>query len=230
MADEAISIPGVDLPVVLRRDARARRMSLRLDIGAGQFRVVVPHKVRTADVAQFLSGNAGWAKQRLESLPPRVAFAHGAVIPILGEPHHIHHQPGARAGVRRQDGTLTVGGGPEHVARRITDHLKREARRELGARSAEFAARLGVRVTHVGVRDTRSRWGSCSRTGRLSYCWRLILAPEPVMHYVAAHEVAHLLEPNHSSRFWAVVRRLDPALEPARAWLKAHGASLHRFG
>ena len=230
MADDALSIPGVDLPVVLQRNVRARRMSLRLDAAAGQFRVVAPPKARVADIAHFLSLHAAWARRRLDHLPPRVPFVDGAVIPILGVPHRIRHDQGARASVRRSEGVMTAGGRPEHLARRITDHLRGEARHELGARSSAYARRLGVRIAHVGVRDTRSRWGSCSRTGRLSFCWRLILAPEPVVDYVAAHEVAHLVEPNHSPRFWSLVRHLDPAMDAARTWLKTHGSSLHRFG
>lgn len=230
MTDEPLVVPGLDLPLVLRRSARARRITLKLDPAEALLRVTAPPKVKVAEIARFVARHADWARSRLARLPGPVPFADGAVVPVLGQPHRIRHDAGGRGAVRRDAGVLIAGGRAEHLARRITDYLKGEAVRELKPRAADRADKLGVRVTHVGVRDTRTRWGSCSRAGRLSFCWRLILAPEPVLDYVVAHEVAHLVEMNHSDRFWALVRRLDPQMETARAWLKLHGSGLHRYG
>ena len=121
-------------------------------------------------------------------------------------------------------------GGPDHVARRVRDHLVRFARQELARRARIHAARIGRTVNRITVRDTKSRWGSCSASGSLSFSWRLILAPEPVLDYVVAHEVAHLVEMNHSARFWKLVRTMvaDPASQ--RAWLKRHRAELLSYG
>jgi predicted metal-dependent hydrolase len=125
---------------------------------------------------------------------------------------------------------LCVAGEAPHVSRRVRDYLKREAKRELEAVSRRYAAELGVKVVRVSVRDQASRWGSCSTTGVLSYSWRLILAPPFVLDYLAAHEVAHLVEMNHSRAFWRVVGRICPNMARAKAWLDAHGTDLHRYG
>jgi predicted metal-dependent hydrolase len=125
---------------------------------------------------------------------------------------------------------LCGAGEAPHVDRRIGDFLRREAKRELEVASLQFAATLGVTIKRVSVRDQASRWGSCSTTGVLSYSWRLILAPSYVLNYLAAHEVAHLIEMNHSARFWRMVRRLCPEHERAKVWLEVHGSDLHRYG
>jgi predicted metal-dependent hydrolase len=125
---------------------------------------------------------------------------------------------------------LCVAGGEAHVARRVHDYLKREAKRDLEAASKTAAQALGVTIGRVSIRDQASRWGSCSTTGVLSYSWRLILAPPFVLDYLAAHEVAHLVEMNHSRRFWRLVERIYPDLRRAKAWLDTHGSELHRYG
>jgi len=125
---------------------------------------------------------------------------------------------------------LCVAGAAPHVARRISDFLKREVKRDLEAASTRAAGALGVAVRRVSIRDPSSRWGSCSTTGVLSYSWRLIFAPPFVLDYLAAHEVAHLIEMNHSRRFWHVVERICPHVARAKSWLDAHGADLHRYG
>ncbi len=228
--DLPLAVAGCDAPVAVHRSLRARRLTLRVDPRAGTARVVAPVHVPPAEIARFVARHAGWLRRRLAAIPPPFPFAPGAVVPFLGVAHRVHHDPAARPPVARHAGVLTVGGRLEHLARRLRAYLIAEARRELTARSHALARTIGRRVAAVAVRDTRSRWGSCSPAGRLNYCWRLILAPESVLDYVVAHEVAHLAEPNHSPRFWALVARLDPAAAAARAWLKAHGAELHRYG
>jgi predicted metal-dependent hydrolase len=154
----------------------------------------------------------------------------GAVVPLLGIDHVIRHAGGWRGATHRAAGEIRVGGEPEFVARRVRDFLITESRTELAARARTKAAILGKRVAAVTVRDTRTRWGSCASSGRLSFSWRLILTPEAVFDYVVAHEVAHLQEMNHSRRFWALVATLTPEVEAPRTWLKANGPRLLRFG
>jgi len=125
---------------------------------------------------------------------------------------------------------LCVAGGLEHMDRRVHDFLKREARKELHKASMMYAAELGVRVRRVSIRDQSSRWGSCTTAGSLSFSWRLILAPPYVLDYLAAHEVAHLVEMNHSPRFWRVVAKICGSVERAKSWLDTHGNDLHRYG
>jgi predicted metal-dependent hydrolase len=116
------------------------------------------------------------------------------------------------------------------LPRRVRDHLVALAKRDFADRARALAARLGKSVTRVGVRDPKSRWGSCSSRGALSFSWRLIFAPEPVIDYVVAHEVAHLVEMNHSPRFWRVVASLVPDSAAPRAWLKRHRMELMAYG
>jgi len=125
---------------------------------------------------------------------------------------------------------LCVAGNTEHLARRVRDFLKREAKRDLEAASRRYAALLGVGVKRIAVRDQSSRWGSCTAGGVLSYSWRLILAPPYVLDYLAAHEVAHLVEMNHSRKFWRVIDGMCPEWRRAKGWLNAQGAALHRYG
>jgi predicted metal-dependent hydrolase len=125
---------------------------------------------------------------------------------------------------------LCVAGGASHIGGRVHDFLKREARRDLVAASRRYAAILGVSIRSVSLRDTASRWGSCSQSGSLSFSWRLVLAPPFVLDYLAAHEVVHRIELNHSKRFWQAVERIFTEWRRAEAWLRAHGASLYRYG
>lgn len=123
-----------------------------------------------------------------------------------------------------------MAGGADFTERRVHDYLKREARKDLHKASLEYAEELGVRVKRVSIRDQSSRWGSCTSAGSLSFSWRLILAPPYVLDYLAAHEVAHLVEMNHSPRFWRVVARVCPSVERAKNWLDTYGNDLHRYG
>ncbi|ACJ00743.1 M48 family metallopeptidase [Rhodospirillum centenum] len=230
----ALAVDGVPAPLELRLSPRARRLSLRVDAARELVQVVAPAGVGDAEIARFVGRHLDWVRGRLAAIPPRLPFADGALVPILGVPHRIRHDPGHRGAPRPLAGPegpeLRVGGGAEFLSRRVREWLKAEARRRLAERARAKAAGLGATVTAVSVRDTRSRWGSCSAGGRLSFSWRLILAPEPVFDYVVAHEVAHLREMNHSARFWALCASLTAEVDGPRAWLKAHGAGLHRYG
>lgn len=219
--------PGV---LELRESPRAVRMTLRVDALRDLIQVVVPAGVGEAEAVRFVERHADWVRSRLEAMPPRRPFADGVVLPYLGIDHVVRHDPAWRGGTHRGDGEIRVGGQPEFVARRVRDFLAAQARREFSIRSHAMAGRIQARVVAVTVRDTRSRWGSCASSGRLSFSWRLILAPEPVFDYVAAHEVAHLREMNHSHRFWKLVATLTDQVDASRAWLKANGARLLRYG
>src|ERR1700730_5565834 len=221
--------------VEVRRHPAPRRYSLRGRETSRDVVLTMPTRGSFRQARAFAEKNAAWIAARLERLPPIIAFADGYTIPLRGVPHRIEHRPKARGSVWCEtsvDGTalLCVAGGAPHVARRVADFLKREARRELAAACRRYAAALGVTVVAVSVRDTRSRWGSCSATGTLSFSWRLVLAPAYVLDYLAAHEVAHCVELNHSDRFWRLVDRLTPERKRAEAWLRFHGNELHRFG
>jgi hypothetical protein len=214
----------------LRESARARRLSLRVDPALGVIRLVMPMGLPEAEAQRFVQRHAGWVRARLAALPALRPFVDGAAVPVLGLDHRIRHDPEQRGLGCRRDGELRVGGRVEHLPRRVRDLLTAEARTLIGERARVMATLLGARIQAITLRDTRSRWGSCSATGRLSFSWRLIFTPESVFNYVIAHEVAHLREMNHSPKFWALVARLNPDAASSRAWLRRHGAELLRFG
>jgi predicted metal-dependent hydrolase len=221
--------------VRLRRHRQARRYTLRIDGAAREVVLTMPLRGSLKEARDFAQKHGGWIAARFKRLPAAAPFLPGTAVPLRGVAHRIVHRDGARgtawAEVDAQgDDLLCVAGALPHVARRVGDFLKREARSDLAVASRRHAATLGVAIKRIAVRDQASRWGSCSNSGALSYSWRLILAPPFVLDYLAAHEVAHLLELNHSPRFWRLVNRLAPDAARAKAWLDVHGAELHRYG
>jgi predicted metal-dependent hydrolase len=222
-------------PVRLRRHRQARRYTLRIEAASREVILTMPPRGSLKEAKEFAQKHGGWIAARLKRLPEAAPFAHGLEVPLRGEPHRIVNRRGARGTAWTEidesgKRMLCVAGEPPHVERRVSDFLKREAQRDLGAASRHYAAKLGLPIKRICVRDQSSRWGSCSNTGVLSFSWRLILAPSFVLDYLAAHEVCHLVELNHSLRFWRLVKRLYPEVERAKAWLDVHGTDLHRYG
>jgi predicted metal-dependent hydrolase len=230
-----IDFDGETYQVRLRRHRQARRYTLRIQTATREAVLTMPPRGSVAQARAFAEQHGGWLAARLGRLPSPAPFTHGTLLPLRGVAHRITHRSAARGTVwieAGEDGErrLCVAGDMPHVARRVADFLKREAKRDLEAASRAAAEKLGVRLRRIAIRDQTSRWGSCSAEGVLSYSWRLILAPPFVLDYLAAHEVAHLVEMNHSRRFWRLVERLYPDVARAKAWLDAHGAELHRYG
>src|ERR1700759_3425108 len=193
-------------PVRLRRHRRARRYTLRIHPSDREAILTMPPRGTLADAKDFAQRHGAWIAARLGRLPKAAPVHPGVVVPLRGVPHRIVHRPGVRGTVwteTRDSGEriLCVAGGAEHIERRVLDYLKREARKDLQKASLAYAGELGVRVKRVSIRDQSSRWGSCTSAGSVSFSWRLILAPPFVLDYLAAHEVAHLVEMNHSPRF-----------------------------
>lgn len=225
-----LSLNGRAVPFSVRKIAQARRMTLRVDAAADGVGLTLPRWVSIEEGLRFVETKRGWLEGRLARLPPRTEIAPDTAVPILGVPHRVHHCADALPFVWQAGGELHVGGPAEGIAMRVVAWLRERARAEIPRRAVEKAARLGFPPPPVGLRDTRSLWGSCSPRGRLSFCWRLVMAPEPVLDYVVAHEVAHLRHLNHGKRFWALVETLTDDIAAARAWLNREGPSLHRFG
>jgi predicted metal-dependent hydrolase len=229
-APETVVLPGGSARVEWRRSQRARRVSLRIDPRGGAVVVTLPPRAGRRAGLALLTTHAAWVADRLAKLPTAVAFVDGAAVSIGGVPHLIRHRPEGRGGAWLADGALHVSGAPEFLARRVADFLRAEARRRLSVLVAQKAALAGVDIRRLSIKDTRSRWGSCTAEGALSFSWRLVMAPDFVQDYVAAHEVAHLRQMNHGPRFWALVDQLTPYTRPAIAWLHAEGGSLLRVG
>jgi len=229
-----VAFDGATYVVALRRHAKARRYTLRVQAATRAVVLTMPTRGSVREAKAFAQRNGAWIAARLKRLPQAIPFDDGITLPLRGVPHTIVHRPGARGTAWTEAGKvgaiLCVAGGRAHLTRRVRDFLKKEARRDLDAASRRYAAELGVKIKRISVRDQASRWGSCTADGVLSYSWRLILAPPHVLGYLAAHEVAHLVELNHSARFWRVVARICPDFERAKSWLSAQGNALHRYG
>ena len=216
--------------VAIRRSPRARRIQIRIAPVGGAVELVLPPGATRADGLAFLKAKEAWIAERTANALSRVPFADSTALPFLGGALTIRATGRARPGARRDGDTLRVSGRPEDVAPAVEAWLRRAARAEIEPRVAEKAARLGKPHGRVTLRDTTSRWGSCSAGGNLGFSWRLVMAPPEVLDYVVAHEVAHLAEHNHGKRFWAHVARLCDDPEGARRWLRRNGAALHRYG
>ena len=225
---------GAPLAVGVRIRENARRMILKIDRRSGQPALTLPRGVGKVRAERFLADHIGWLKARLQARPARIDFVDGAVLPIRGEDCRITHRAPFRGETRivEEDGQrlLVVHGDPVHLPGRVERFLKAEAERDLAVAVARYSAALGVTFGKITVKDTRSRWGSCSSRGDLAFSWRLILAPSLVLDYLAAHEIAHRLEMNHSVRYWRNVARIFPEYRTAEAWLTRSGASLHLYG
>lgn len=232
-ATTTVSIDGQAVTVTVRVNARARSYRLSIPHSGGPVLTLPPHG-KWAEAEAFLLRHHNWLVARIKRAPEATSFADGSTIPLRGVDHRIIGTGKVRGRVEVADDNgapvLLVPGDPQHQARRLTDWLKDEAQADLVVRTAVHAARLGVTVKSVKMRSQASRWGSCSSSGNINYNWRLVLAPPFVLDYVAAHEVAHLVEMNHSAAFWATVKRTLPDMERGRAWLKAHGRQLMAHG
>ena len=218
------------LDVVFRRHAQARRLVLRLNSTGTGVQVTVPNGVSRARALEFTERSRAWIEERVKKRGGLIQLAPGHVIPFRGVSHDIRHVE-SRRGVVSVDpvrSVIDVPGDTAHVKRRLLDFLKAEAREELTSASEYYAVRMGVHYRRISIRDQRSRWGSCTAAGDLSYSWRLILAPDFVLDYVAAHEVAHLRHLDHSPRFWRLVLTHCQDAARAKNWLRAHGQEVHR--
>jgi predicted metal-dependent hydrolase len=215
-------LPGVQ--VALRRSAQARRFSLRVSRQTGTVTLTLPLRARESEALKFLSAQEDWLRGALDLVAPEQVLAYGTLIPVEGR--MLRLAPGTGRSLRVVGDELQVPGDPQQMAARLKSWLKVLARDRLARAVDRHAAALGRQVQQITLRDTRSRWGSCTADGRLMFSWRLIMAPPSVLDYVAAHEVAHLVEMNHSDRFWAVVETLYPDWKPQRAWLRSGGTEL----
>lgn len=226
-----VTVAGRTVPLTIRSDRRATRLTLRIEPGGRALKMTVPLGVPIRDVDDFLARHQGWLAARFARLPQESGLSDGGTIMLRGVAHRIVATGKLRglteASLIEGEPVLLVSGEPQHLGRRLSDFLKKEARRDLEGLARHHAATSRRQIASISLKDTKSRWGSCSHDGKLSFSWRIVMAPPLVIDYLAAHEVAHLSEMNHGPRFWALCERLCPATKEAKAWLKQHGSALH---
>ncbi len=218
---------GEDIKVTI--SPRAKRLTLRIDAGNHQAILTIPPRCSKQTALDFVERHRGWIAKNLQNLPETVLFQNGESISVLGKTYQIRHLPEQHSGTRICEDYLEVCGQKEFLHRRIKDFLKKLAGEKFKQLSQAKAAEIGCRVNRVCIKDTRSRWGSCSTKNNINYNWRIILAPPEVIDYLIAHEVSHLLHPDHSRNFWNCVRSLCPHCAQGRLWLRRHGKELFKY-
>lgn len=226
-----IDVNGRAMPLTIRQNLRATRMTLRIEPGGRSLKMTIPAGLPEREVNAFLDRHQGWLMTKLARFSGESVLEDGGTILLRGVAHRIE-RTGKMRGLTETvmiDGepVLRVSGAEEHLGRRIADFLKKEARRDIEHRVAIHARDVGRKVKSLSFKDTRSRWGSCAADGSLSFSWRIVMAPPKVIDYLAAHEVAHLREMNHGPDFWSLCEKLCPGMEDAKRWLKRNGTMLH---
>lgn len=222
------TLPGdPPIPLILRRSTRARRISLRISQLDGRVTLTMPARLAEREALAFARSKEDWIRKHLDARGLDVKVGLGAQLPVGGQLLTVM-QGGGRSVQIGQD-RVAVPGPVDRVPKRLAAYLREVARDRLAGACDDYAARLGKPYSRLTMRDTRSRWGSCTSDGGLMFSWRLIMTPPEVLDYVAAHEVAHLAQMNHSPAFWAEVERIYGDYKPPRRWLKKHGSDLHRY-
>jgi len=225
----------LDLPpyIRLKNSKRARRLALRLDTRERVFHLVKPSRVSLRKAQDFALNYDQWMQDKLKSLAPPVPFENGRLIPVLGYQRRLRitlDKTLKQTSINMNQKEILVSTYLDDVAPRLKRFFKSLAQETLEAMSEEKAAIVRKRIRSIKTRDTKSRWGSCSQHGELSFSWRLIFAPYEAMDYVVAHEVAHLVHLDHSPRFWAVCESLSDDYEEGKYWMREHGHELMRYG
>lgn len=212
--------------IEIKRHSRAKRMKLRYDASSGNAVVTMPPRSSERAAKKFAEKNILWLEKQRRSSPLKKLLLPGEIIPFQGVDHLIIHDADKRAGVEIISGEIIVGGTIEGFSVRLENFLKKQARSAIEPMAHNMAHSINQNFRRIQIRDTKSRWGSCSSTGTLSFSWRLIMTPPEILEYVVAHEISHLKEMNHSRTFWKVVDQLVSDAKTSRKWLKGEGQQL----
>lgn len=226
-------VAGRTLPLAVRTNQRAKNITLRIEPGGRGLKITVPPGVADDEIGRFLTRQEGWLVSKLDLVPDHPRLDIGMKVPIRGVPHLIVHEAGRGTSHQRdtQSGPqLVIYGDTRFAARRVADYLKSCAKTDIDPLVTHHTKTIGRNAKSVRYKDTKSRWGSCSSDGNLSFSWRIMMAPPTVINYLVAHEVAHLVHMNHSPRFWSQCEALCPDMKRAKDWLKRNGTKLHAIG
>ena len=218
-----------DFPLTVSTSLTTRRMSLRIDTKKRQVVLNLPRLCSYKRAHAFVLEHLDWIETQLAKIPPEKEFADGDTFTLFGNPVTISYLPQSLRAPYLDNGILYVGGDQAFIHRRVKDYIKKEAKKDFLRRSRLYADKLGCHISGVTIKDTTSRWGSCSTLNNINYNWRIALAPESVIEYLMAHEVSHLLHRDHSPAFWHCVKELYPGAAMGKAWLKANGNTLYKW-
>ena len=230
-SDPLVDVEGEMVPVKIRRNPRARRISMRADAVKREIRITIPNYTPTNVAMDFVAQKHHWIAARLQSAPDAAPVSRGSEIAVEGETHIIEWQADWPLAIRRSEGTIRLGGPETMIEARVLRWLKAEAWRIYTDEIAHYCGVAGEAVPRLSLGDPRSRWGSCSSRGTISLSWRLIMAPAHVRRSVIAHEVAHIRHMDHSRDFYSWLDQLyEGDRKAADHWLKMHGTGLQRVG
>jgi len=218
---------GMDIKVVPSRSGR--KLTLKIDEKERVPVLSVPRFCSKKQAVEFVNEHLDWIVKSLNKLPEVKYFADGISFLLFGQNVTVEHHPEARRGVWLQEDKLCVSGNSEFIHRRVKDYIKKRAQEEFYTYSRRLAEKIQCRLTGVSIKDTTSRWGSCSSLQHINYSWRIALAPDFVIAYLMAHEVSHLKHQDHSAEFWQCVASLCPEWSRGRIWLKRYGKTLYAY-
>ena len=224
-----ITYNGHKIPLRLRYNAKAKRIILRVDQETGGAIISLPRHASETEAISLVNERIDWIVDKIREFPPKITLTDGQSLTLMGQHITIRHRPDLKMGVQLIGSEMIASGMREHLHRRIVDWLKKYTKEIITPRAHNMASQLECEINRISIRDTKSRWGSCSSQGNLSFCWRLIMTPEWVLNYVIAHEVSHLKHMDHGPEFWQIVGTFGVKPKQARIWLNQHGRVLRRI-
>ena len=223
----SLIVSGISIDIVRKKGCHS--LKLKIDRKTGKPQVIIPFLYPIFMVQKFIESHIVWLQKQISLTPQKITFKDGMKLSILGQELIIRHQDKRIGGVFIEGNFLIVTGEAEHLHRRVKDFIKRQLSEYATTKAKKIAQLLNRSIKRITIKDTVSRWGSCTSTGHLSFCWRLGLAPLFVLDYVIIHETAHLVEMNHSWAFWKKVAELNTNTRQAKKWLNENASYLHSF-
>lgn len=221
------NVLGFEIKVT--KSLRAKKLTLRIDTQNRMPVLTVPRFCSTKRALEFVKSHQGWIYASLAKIPQACNFEAGNKFSLFGKIYEVKHNPDLRGGVFIQNEFIMVSGSPEFLNRRVKDFIKQYAKDNFTTLSHQIATKIDCKVHNICIKDTKSRWGSCSSRSNINYNWRIALAPEFVIEYLVAHEVSHLKHQDHSADFWNCVKNLCPQFKEGRDWLQKHGKDLYLY-
>ena len=221
------AVLGYDIKV--NKSSRTRKLILKVDNKERIPVLTIPRYCSSKKALEFIKSNQEWIDSCLAKIPEIRRFSDGEQISLFGKIYTLQHKPHARAGVFFDGEQICISGQKEFLHRRLRDFIKEQAQKKFYHASEQLAKKIECELNDVCIKDTKSRWGSCSTRNNINYNWRIALAPDFVIKYLIAHEVSHLRHPDHSAFFWNCVASLCPQYKKGRDWLKEHGKELYLY-